>query len=101
MTSLQFSEYKKDIIGKKVDEGVIVNSVNDDGNIDLKGPWSPTLFNVSDFCVVVSGVPRDQALQYNSGRLLMLEASIYGLVGDYNYYYNCENTLILRYINIE
>ena len=97
MTALQFKEYKQEIAGKPVRETVKVGNVQDDGKVSLSGPWSPFIFNVSDFCVVVTGVPKDFALGLSGGDKFYLEAIINGVVGDNNYYFNCENTLVLNY----
>ena len=97
MTALQFKEYKQEIAGKPVRQTVEVGNVQDDGKLTLHGDWSPFIFNVSDFCVVVTGVPKDLAIQLDGGDTLYLKAQINGIVGDYNYYFNCENTLVLNY----
>lgn len=99
MTSLQFEEYKKNIFGKKVLDTVTVGNVSDDGKLILAGPWSPVLFNISSFCVVVTGAPKATALSFTGGQKIDLEATVNGLVGNYNYYSNCENTLLLSYIS--
>lgn len=99
MTSLQFSEYKEDIIGKKVVDYVEIGGVQEDGKLNLSGSWSNDYEIIYDYCVVVSGIPREKALKYNAGQKILLEATVYGLVGDYNYYFNCENTLILNFVS--
>lgn len=99
MTALQFAEYKKGILGKKMVDIVTVGNVSEDGKVGLSGSWSPLLFNVSDFCVVVTGVPKDTALTFNGGQEIELEATVNGLIGNYNYYSNCETTLLLSYIS--
>lgn len=100
MTELQFKEYKKTIIGKPVRETVEIANVSDDGKIGLSGEWSPFLFNVWDFCVVVTGAPKDVALSLNGGERVYLEAIINGIVSDYSYYNNCDTALILTYEKI-
>lgn len=100
MTELQFSEYTQQIVGRPVRQSVTVGNVSDDGKISLSGPWSPWLFNVSDFCVVVTGAPRELALGIDGGETVFLEAIVNGIVGNYNYYINCENTLLLSYREI-
>jgi len=99
MTGLQFSEYKKKIVGKLVRQTVEVGNVDEKGRVSVGGPWSPWLFNVSDFCVTVTGVPREVGLKLSGGETVKLEARVQGIVGDYNYFINCENTLILNYIS--
>jgi hypothetical protein len=69
--------------------------------VSLSGDWSPFIFNWSDFCVVITGVPREVALTLDGGAEIYLEAIINGIVGDNNYYFNCENTLLLTYKNID
>jgi hypothetical protein len=97
MTELQFQEYKAEIAGKPVREIVEVGNVDDDGRVIVHGPWSPILFNITDFCVVVTGTPKEIALTLNGGDFIDLEATINGIVGNYNYFFNCENTLVLYY----
>jgi len=97
MTSLQFSDYKQEIAGKPLDEMIVVGGVQDDGKVVVSGDWSPFLFNVSEFCVVVAGVPKETAITLNAGDRVYLHATINRIVGDYNYYYNCENTLVLSF----
>ena len=97
MTELQFKEYKNTVFGKPIREYVKIGNVSDRGVVSLSGPWSPWLFNVSDFCVAVTGMPKETALQLEGGDRVYLEATINGIVGDYNYYYNCENTLLLTF----
>ena len=75
--------------------------MSESGKVSLSGPWSPILFNVSDFCVTVTGVPKDIALGLNGGEDVFLEATITGIVGNYNYYINCKNTLLLAYTAIQ
>lgn len=101
MTAFQFEDYKKNIIGKKVIDIVQIGNVSEDGKVALSGPWSPLIFNISDFCVVITSVPKDVALLFSGGQIILLEATINGIVGDYNYYINCENTLLLTYIKHE
>jgi len=97
MTELQFTDYKKTLVGKPVRQRVKVGNVNDQGNLLLSGDWSPLIFNVSDFCVVVRQTPREFARSLDPGETFFLEAIIQGIVSDYGYYLNCENTLILTY----
>jgi len=97
MTALQFKEYKQSIIGKPVREFVDVGNVQEDGKVTLSGPWSPYIINFMDFCVVVTGMPKEKALALDGGVSFYLEAIVNGIVGDYNYYFNCENSLILSY----
>ena len=100
MTTLQFSQYKREIIGKPVRETVKIGQVDDNGKVILSGAWSPFLINIWEFCVVVNNVPKDIAINLNGGDTVPLEATINGLVGDYNYYYNCKNALLLNYVKI-
>jgi uncharacterized protein YraI len=97
MTELQFKEYKQRIAGKPVRENVEVGNVSDRGKVLIHGAWSPWILNWSEFCVVVTGIPNDFALGLNGGDEFYLEAVINGIVGDNNYYINCENTLVLNY----
>jgi hypothetical protein len=97
MTTLQFQEFKKEIAGEQVRQSVEVANVQDDGKVSLQGPWSPFIINISDYCVVVTGVPKDFALTLNGGDTFYLEATINGIVGNYGYYFNCKNTLVLNY----
>jgi hypothetical protein len=101
MTALQFDEYKKQIAGKPVRQIVKVGNVDEKGRVIVSGPWSPFIFNFSEFCVIVTGVPNDVALTLDGGDSVYLEATINGIVGDYNYFFNCENTLLLAYKNIK
>lgn len=98
MTGLQFNAYKQKIAGKPVRETVTVRNVSDHGVVSLRGDWSPELINWSDFCVVLTGMPKDKALGLYGGEEFAVEATIDGIVGNYNYYINCENTLVLRYV---
>ena len=95
MTELQFKEYKNTLVGKPVREKVKVASVQDDGKVTLSGKWSPFIINIADFGVVVLGVPHDIAIQLNGGDEVYLEAKIDRIVGDYNYFINRENVLVL------
>jgi hypothetical protein len=97
MTEYQFSVYKDEIAGKPVRENIIVGNVDDNGRIVIAGPWSENFFNLYDFCMTVTGVPSEIAVTLNSGDLVYLDASINRIVGNWNYYYNCENTLVLVY----
>ncbi len=97
MTELQFSEYQKTIIGKSIQQKVKIGNVNDKGVVSLLGEWSPTIINLTEFCVIVNNVPREIAINLNGGDEHYLQANINGIVGNYNYYYNCENTLVLVY----
>lgn len=101
MTAFQFEDYRNKIIGEKLLDIVNIGNVSENGLLILAGPWSPVLFNISDFCVIVNNVPKQTALSFSSGQWINLEATVYGLIGDYDYYFNCENTLILRYIRHE
>lgn len=101
MTVLQFEEYKKHIAGRPVRQVVKIGNVDENGRVILSGDWTPFIFNFSEFCVIVTGVPRDIALSLEGGEQAYLEASINGIVGDYNYFFNCENTLLLTYKSIE
>lgn len=101
MTELQFKEYKNTLVGKPVREKVKISNVSDDGKVTLSGKWSPFLINFSDFGVVVLGVPHDTAITLNGGDEFYLEATIDRIVGDYNYFINRENVLVLRYKLIE
>ena len=101
MTALQFKEFKNSIVGKPVRENVTVGNVQDDGKVTISGPWSPILFKISEFCVVVAGVPKDLAISLDGGDEIFLDAKIDRIVDDYNYYNNCENTLVLVYQSIE
>jgi flagellar basal body-associated protein FliL len=100
MTEYQFSVYKSEIAGKPVREIVTVGNVDEHGRLNLTGPWSPWLINWSDFCVAVTGTPSDILISLNGGDDVHLEATINGIVGNNNYYINCENTLVLVYVNI-
>ena len=101
MTVLQFEEYKKTIAGKPVRQMVKIGNVDEKGRVILSGDWNPFIINITDFCVIVTGVPRDIAISLEGGEQAYLEAKINGIVGDYNYFFNCENTLILNYGKIE
>jgi hypothetical protein len=100
MTALQFREYTAQIAGRSVRERIVVANVDENGRVNVKGPWYDNLFNIYEFCVVVSGVPNNIAIGLNGGDNVYLEATINGIVGDYNYYYNCENTVVLYYVSI-
>ena len=101
MTALQFKEYTAKIVGKPIRETVVVGNVDENGRVIVSGDWSPWLFNVSEFCVIVSGVPHDVGISITGGEKVDLEATINRIVGDYNYFYNCENTLVLYYVSIK
>ncbi len=96
-TALQFQEYTQSITGKPVRENVTIGNVDEKGRVILHGPWSAVLFNVTEFCVVVTGMPAEKSIKLSPSDHLYLKATINGIVGDYNYFYNCENTLLLNY----
>ena len=98
MTALQFKEYKAKIAGKPVRETVEVRNVSDRGVVSLEGDWSPYIINWSDFCVVLTGMPKDQLLTLDGGDKIDIKATINGIVGNNNYYINCENTLVLNFV---
>ncbi len=98
-TELQFKEYMSYAYGEKIQDQVVVGQVLDDGNVALAGEWSEHYYGFYEFCVIVQNVPKDIAMTYVKGHSIYLEATIYSLIGDYNYYYDCENTLILSYID--
>lgn len=97
MTAYQFKDYKTEIIGKPIRQEVKVNTVHENGAISLHGDWFESGIYIRDFAVVVTGVPKDIALKMYPGRKFYLEAYINGVVGNYNYFWNCENTLVLVY----
>ncbi|MBN1451644.1 MAG: hypothetical protein JW963_11565 [Anaerolineales bacterium] len=101
MTELQFNKYTSEIIGRTVRQSVVVGNVDDKGRVIVSGPWSPWIFNFTDFCVIVSGVPYDVGIVISGGEEVMLEATINRIVGNYNYFNNCENTVVLYYVSIE
>jgi uncharacterized protein YraI len=101
MTVLQFTEYKKEIAGKPVRENVKVSNVSDRGNIGISGPWSSSWINFYDFCITVAGMPKEKAINLNGGDRFFLEATVSRIVGDYNYYSNCKNTLVLYYVAVK
>jgi hypothetical protein len=98
MTELQFKAYKQKIAGKPVRETVKVGNVSDRGVVSLSGDWSPYIINWSDFCVVLTGMPKDKLMALYGGEEFAVEATIDGIVGNNNYYINCENTLVLKYV---
>jgi len=98
-TELQFKEYMSYTYGEKINEQVVVGQVLDDGNVALAGEWSEFYYGVYDFCVILQNVPKDIALSYVKGHSIQLEATVYGLIGDYGYYYDCETTLLLKYLD--
>ena len=75
-TSLQFSNYLSSIIGQTVKDQVTIGNVSENGVLNLYGPWSPELFNWSDFCVVVNNVPKDTAIKFYGGQVINLEATV-------------------------
>jgi hypothetical protein len=97
MTSLQFQDYTASIAGKPVRQRVTVGNVDKDGAVSLSGPWSPIIINWSNFCVALKGMPRADALKLSGGDSIYIEATINGIVGNNQYYLNCENTLLLAY----
>lgn len=97
MTVLQFNEYMLSIAGKSVRQIVTIGNVDDYGRVSLSGPWSPAFINISDFGVVVVGVPHEVAITLDGGDTIYLEATIDRIVGDYNFYTNRENMLVLDY----
>lgn len=98
-TKLQFKEYMSYVFGQKINEEVIVGQVMDDGNVALAGKWSEYYFGVYEFCVIVQNVPKNIALSYVKGHSITLEATISRLVGNYQFYWDCKNTLLLSYIS--
>jgi hypothetical protein len=97
-TTLQFQQYTQSIIGKPVREIVNIGDVDKQGRVSLQGPWSPALINVSDFCITVTGMPTGESLKLSPGQKYALEATVSEIVGNYNYYINCENTLVLNFV---
>ena len=100
MTDLQFSQYKKDIAGKKVEDLLNVVNVSDDGKLYLYGPWT-TGYYYNDFCVVITGVPSSISSNINADFWIDFVGIVNGIVGDNKYYYNCEETLILKYNSLD
>lgn len=97
MTEIQFRDYVNKIAGKPVRQFTTIRNVSDNGKVSISGPWSPSVINFSDFCVALTGVPKEIALGLDGGESYYLQATISGVVGNYNYYSNCENTLVLIY----
>lgn len=97
-TTLQFQQYTQSIVGKPVRETVQIGNVDERGRVILHGPWSPELFNVSELCVIVTGWPSEKAAKLSAGQKYSLKAIINGIIGGYNYFNNCENTLILNFV---
>ncbi len=97
MTEMQFKEYRDQIMGKKVNDVVRIGNVSEDGKLFLSGSWSTNLFDIYEMCMIVISVPKDTALSFSAGDVITLNATVYGLVGNYSYYNNCENTLLLTY----
>lgn len=98
-TELQFNEYMSYTFGEQISEEVVVGQVLEDGNVALAGEWSENYYGIYDFCVVVLNVPKDTALNFVKGHTIFLDATVYGLIDDYGYYWDCENTLLLDYID--
>ena len=94
-------QYMHSIVGQPVRQTVEISNVDERGRASIYGPWSPWLFNVSEFCVIVTGVPANIALQLDGGDVVYLEARIDRIVDDYGYFFNCEYTFILVYELIE
>lgn len=99
MTGLQFEEYRNTLPGRIVEESVEVRNVDSYGRISIKGDWSPLILNITDYCVVVIGMPQSKSIKLDGGEMIAIRARIKHLLGNYHYYYNCENTLVLEYIN--
>ncbi|MEI7849020.1 MAG: NINE protein [Chloroflexota bacterium] len=97
-TVLQFQQYSQAIVGKPVRETIKIGNVDKQGRVIIHGVWSPELFNISDFCVVMTGMSEADSIQLTPGQDYPLNATIQGIIGNYNYYNNCEYTLILNYI---
>jgi len=99
MTELQRSKFREEVIGRTVDEVVKVGNVDEYGRVFLHGSWSDSLFSYYDFCAFVTGYPQDKALELKAGSIFRLNATVTNFVGNYNYFYNCEYTLVLAYNN--
>ncbi len=97
MTTFKFNEYKNRIIGKPIRETVEVANVDKNGNINLSGPWDPFIFNIWDFCAIVNKVPSEKALSLDGGDHFYLDGTIMGIIGDYNYFFNCKTAIIIKY----
>ena len=82
-------------------ERVKVGNVEDDGRVSLAGPWSPLFGNFAEFAVYVVGVPHETAIGLSGGEEYYLEATIDRIVGNYNYFINIENVLLLNYRKID
>lgn len=99
LTALQFKEYKNTLPGKIVNESVKVGNVDKYGRVLISGDWSPLFFNYNDFCVMLVGMPQSESIKLDGGDLIIINARIKHLVGNHYYFSNCENTLVLEYIN--
>jgi len=98
-TELQFKEYMKYVYGQRINEKVTIGTVLDDGKVALAGSWSDSYTGVYEFCIVVLNVPKAEALALTKGSSIEMEASVNSLYGDYTYFYDCENTLVLNFID--
>jgi uncharacterized protein YraI len=98
LTKLQFSNYKNGIIGRMVEQYVIVGNVSEKGIVSLSGDWSPEIINFSDFGVALTGVPLEIASTLTGGGKYYLKAQINNIVGDYNYFSNRETVVVLQFI---
>jgi len=89
----------KYVYGQKIHEKVLIGTVLDDGKVGLAGSWSDFYFGIYEFCVVVLNVPKNKAMALTKGSSIEMEASVINLFGDYSYFYDCENTLVLNFID--
>jgi len=99
MTSLQFAEYKNTMLGQYVYDQVEIRNVQEDGQVVLNGPWSDSIINFHDFCITIIQVPKEIALDFRGGQKITLEAKISRYSEGYRHFNNCDNTLVLTYLN--
>jgi len=99
MTELQFKNYMATIVGKRISQTVTVSNVDRNGNVTLSGAWNDfSILEWWEFCVVVRNVPTKLAETLSGGEEISMTAVINGIAENNSFYYNCESTLLLGYL---
>jgi hypothetical protein len=89
MTDLQWEEYRKQILGKRVHWTAMVYEVDEDGKITLdmgEPSWA---------AIYLEGVPRETLLETNKGSTIEFEATLSDMYDFLFFYVQLNNPKIL------